>query len=215
MKNLIIYISLFLLTQASFGQCPLNRLVNEINSNTQLKNAIKNNPDLIDSWKKLDDLGADDVLKNDPEVLKYISNGRSNEILLEVEEILGGHSIERHGAHLPLPEMRQRVIGQHPTMPQSRSALKFDSNSIHQSSVNEAFRTHKTDIENHFSQGGGYKEWSFNLNNRIGNGYHNAGTVNNPSAVYVTTDKIKITFAPDSNSPSGYIMISAYPWYTP
>ncbi|MFD2563672.1 hypothetical protein [Aquimarina rubra] len=213
MKKLIIYIGLLLITQVTFSQCPLNRLVNEINTNTQLKNAIKNNPDLIDSWKKLDDLGADDVIKNNPDALKYLSNGRSNEILLEVEELLGGHSMERHGAHLSLLEMEQRVMNTHPTMPQSRSALKFDTNQIHIDAVNRAFNHHKTTIESHFQSSNDYLQLDYNFGSRIGEGYTNIGTRNNPISSLVNSNIVRLAFRADSNSPGGYILDSSYPLF--
>lgn len=72
--------------------------------------AVKENPKLVDAWKKLDDLGADNALKNDPKVLDYVNSGRKNEINLDVEEVLGGHSKFRHGSHLTYNDMKLRAL---------------------------------------------------------------------------------------------------------
>ena len=129
--------------------------------------------DLVNAWKVLDDLGADEALRRNTDALEYLANGRSDKILLDVEELLGGHSKARHGSQIPLTEMEQRVLGTHPTMPQSRSALKFNSDAIHEASVNKAFKEHKAEIEAHFASGGGYKEWDSQLSGNIGDGYYN------------------------------------------
>lgn len=129
--------------------------------------------ELVNAWKVLDDLGADEALRRNTDALEYLANGRSDKILLDVEELLGGHSKARHGSQIPLTEMEQRVLGTHPTMPQSRSALKFNSDAIHEASVNKAFKEHKSEIEAHFASGGGYKEWDSQLSGNIGDGYYN------------------------------------------
>ena len=166
--------------------------------------------DGVNAWK---DWIAFPNLRKRVDLLENYYPKRSK-ILLDVEEIFPGcHSIARHGPHLPLDDMRLRVIGQHPTLGQSRSALKFDTPAIHDASVNKAFTDHKVEIEAHFANGGGYREWDSQLSGRIGEGYTNTGTINNPSAQYVTTDKVKITFDVDPNNPTGYKMISGYPWH--
>ncbi len=94
MKKLILYISFLLVIQLSFAQsnanrslnlinndCPiLKNLVDEINGNPQLKNAIKDNPSLVDALKKIDDLGDDAFkqLRKDPDFLKNFNNILSN-----------------------------------------------------------------------------------------------------------------------------------------
>ena len=51
----------------------LGKLFNACNENPELTKAIKENPALIDSFKKLDDAGINDVIKNNPDVLKQIT----------------------------------------------------------------------------------------------------------------------------------------------
>ena len=50
----------------------LGKLFNACNENPELTKAIKENPALIDSFKKLDDAGINDVIKNNPNNLKII-----------------------------------------------------------------------------------------------------------------------------------------------
>lgn len=126
-------------------------------------------------------------------------------------EDAGGHSIERHGSDLSLEEMEQRVLGEHPTMPQSRTAMRFDSEAIHQDAVDKAFDTFKSDIDNHFANGGDYKEWVFDYGSQVGEGYTNTGTRRNPVASQVTSNKVTIALKPDGAG--GYTLDSAYPTY--
>jgi hypothetical protein len=58
---------------------------------------------------------------------EVVVNGAGRQFSLLAEEALGGHSIARHGPQLTLLEMEQRVLGTHPTIPQSRSALRFET----------------------------------------------------------------------------------------
>ena len=152
-------------------------------------------------------------MRNNVDNLNYLNNKRGDKIKIHVEEALGGHSIARHGHNLLLSDMELRVLGQHPAFPQSRSALKFDSEAIHQASLSKAFKEHKTEIDAHFANGGGYREWDSQLSGRIGEGYTNTGTRRMPISQYVTTDIVRIAFKPDANNPSGYIMDSGYPLY--
>ncbi|WP_299626506.1 RNase A-like domain-containing protein [uncultured Tenacibaculum sp.] len=225
MKKIILYIIFLLATQLSFTQsnanrtlnlinndCPILRnLIDEININPQLKNAIGEDPDLIIAWKKLDDLEADEFFKKDPKILDYVQNGRNNEINIDVEELLGGHSKARHGAHLTDNDMRLRALGQHPNFPQSRSALKFDSDLIHKDAVNKAYRHHKNTIETHFNSSDDYLTLEYNYGSKVGSGYTNIGTRNSPISSPVETNKIVIALKRDTTNPDGYILDSAYP----
>ncbi len=159
------------------------------------------------SPNKLDEFG---------DALQYLANGRGNRILLEIEEALGGHSIGRHGAHLSLDEMRQRVVGTHPTMPQTTKALKFKSDDIHIDAVNKAFQQHKDEILAHFNSGNtSYLKKDIDYGAQVGDGYYNAGTWDNPIPQYVTTKKVQVAFKADPSNPTGYILDSAYPLYVP
>ena len=174
---------------------------------------ITDNPNLVNAWKKLDDLGADAILKRDPDVLKYVQNGRTNKINIEVEELLGGHSKARHGSHLSMNEMEQRVLGTHSSMPQSRSALKFDSDAIHEDAVSKAFQQHKSTIDNHFKTSDDYLELDFDYGSKVGEGFTNTGTRRNPLASQVESSKVRIALKKDATNPDGYILDSAYPLY--
>ncbi|GAA3523250.1 hypothetical protein GCM10022393_42560 [Aquimarina addita] len=79
-----------------------------------------------------------------------------------------------------MKEMKQRVLGTHSSMPQSRSALKFDSYAIHQDVVSKAFQQHKSTIVNHFSTSDDYLELDFDYGSKIGEGFTNTGTRRNP-----------------------------------
>jgi hypothetical protein len=130
---------------------------------------------------------------------------------LDEAESAGGHSIERHGSQLSDAEMQQRVLGTHPSMPQSRTAMKFDSPEVHQSAVDKAFDANKTAIDEHFANGGGYKEWEYNYGEQTGTGYTNTQTRANPNSVPVSSNKVTIAMKPDGNG--GYTLDSAYPSY--
>lgn len=107
--------------------------------------------------------------------------------------------------------MRQRVEGTHPTMPQSRSALKFDDAVVHQNAIDAAFDANKASIDTHFANGGGYKTWEYDYGSQVGTGYTNTGTRSNPVAQPVTTSKVEIAMKPDGAG--GYTLDSGYPKY--
>ncbi|MEO2051687.1 MAG: RNase A-like domain-containing protein [Allomuricauda sp.] len=182
-------------------------------NNKAFTEAVGKNPELLDSWTLLDNLGADEVLRKSKEALEYFTNGRTDKILLDVEELLGGHSKARHGSNLSMVEMEQRVLGTHPVMPQSRSALKFDSDAIHEDAVSKAFQNYKTTIKEHFKTSDDYLELDFEYGSKIGEGFTNKGTRSNPISMQVETSKVRITFKRDVNSPDGYILDSAHPLY--
>lgn len=129
---------------------------------------------------------------------------------LDAHEALGGHSRARHGAHIPSDELRQRVMGTHPTMPQSRSALRFSSPEIHEQAVNQAYRRHRDEIIEHFSSGGGYREWTIDFPG-AGNGFTNTGTRSAPVLVPVTADRVTISLNANPNAPGGFYLVSAFP----
>jgi hypothetical protein len=132
---------------------------------------------------------------------------------IAIEEANGGHSIARHGEHLPMSEMEQRVLGTHPTMRQSRTAMRFTDQVTHEDAVARAYAHHRTAIESHFRNGGGYMEWEFSYGALTGSGYTNTGTLSRPIAVPVTSQKVKIAFRPDASNSRGYSLDSAYPSY--
>jgi RHS repeat-associated protein len=135
---------------------------------------------------------------------------------LSAQEALGGHSIARHGSGLRLSELRARVAGTHPTMPQSRSALKFINDYIHEDAVNKAYAKYSTDIQNHFASGGAYKSWTFDYGSPTGAGFTNIATRANPTIIPIQPSaltKVTISFAPDPLAPGGFRLDSAYPAY--
>jgi hypothetical protein len=128
------------------------------------------------------------------------------------EEALGGHSIARHGPQLTLLEMEQRVLGTHPTIPQSRSALRFETQVIHEDAVNKAFTQYGDEIDVFFANPNNtYKEWTFDYGSKVGSGYTNTGTLNNPVSLAVTSNKVTISIKRVANSPRGYRLESAFP----
>lgn len=140
--------------------------------------------------------------------------GSSLKIDLLEEERLGGHSIERHGPHLTMQEMEQRVMGTHSTLGQSRSALRFENVAVHVESTNAAYDYYRSEIDAHFKAGGDYREWEFEFGSITGSGYSNTGTRSNPiRSSRITSTKVKIAFEPDVNSPRGYKLVSSYPSY--
>jgi hypothetical protein len=131
---------------------------------------------------------------------------------LLAEEALGGHSIARHGPQLSLVEMEQRVLGAHPTLPQSRSALRFETKAIHEDAVNKAYSHYIDEIDNFFQNPiNDYKEWTLDYGSKVGSGYTNTGTLNHPVSVPVTSNKVTISIKRDLNSPKGYRLESAFP----
>ena len=137
--------------------------------------------------------------------------------MLDVEETFPGcHSIERHGVQLSPTDLQLRAKGEHPTLPPTKKSTKFDSQQLHDDAVNAAFNQHKVDIEAHFASGGGYKEWDIDYGSQVGSGYYNSGDYGAGAILNeVTTTKVKIAFNKDPLNPTGYKMISAYPWYNP
>lgn len=195
MKNLILYISLFFIAQVSFGQgtgCPLKKIIDASNESVEFKKLLKENPEHVTS---------------------YATQGRKAGIDLDIEEALGGHSKARHGSHLTDLEMKQRVLGTHPDFPQSRSALKFDSDAVHKDAVNKAFEKHKTVIKSHFSSSDDYLELEYDYGSKVGSGFTNTGTRRNPVSSAVESDKIIIAFKRDATNPDGFILDSAYPLF--
>jgi hypothetical protein len=146
-----------------------------------------------------------------PKSIKGIFGKKKGYKKIEDAELAGGHSIERHGAQLTDVEMEQRILGTHPTMPQSRTAMKFDSPEVHQNAVDAAYDAYISEIDAHFASGGGYKEWEFDYGSKTGTGYTNTGTRSNPVSVPVTSTKVTIAMKPDGAG--GYILDSAYPSY--
>lgn len=133
-----------------------------------------------------------------------------HEINLENEEANGGHSLARHGAHIPLLSLQQRVMGIHPTMPQSRTAMKFNSLAEHRNVVNEAYQANKGVINGHFGGGGGYYT-SHYAKAGVGTGFTNTGTRAAPVPVQIVVGTgVDIAFAP-TGTPRGWRMDSAYP----
>jgi hypothetical protein len=101
-------------------------------------------------------------------------------------------------------------------MPQSRSALKFTNEHTHADAVNQAYAKYSTDIQNHFSSGGGYREWTFDYGSPVGVGFTNTGTRANPVVVPIqpgSVTKVTISFKPDPSAPGGFRLESAYPAY--
>ncbi|RIV42065.1 fibronectin type III domain-containing protein [Flagellimonas pelagia] len=190
------------------------RLLNQDLNNKAFAEAVGKNPELLDSWRLLDNLGADEVLRNSKEALEYFTNGRTDKILLDVEELLGGHSKARHGAQLTMAEMEQRVLGTHPSMGQSRSALKFDGDLLHEDAVSQAFNSKKADIEAHFNSGQTTNfELEYDFGSQVGTGYTNTGTLSEPTSFAVKSTKVKLVFKADPTNPTGYILLTAYPSY--
>jgi hypothetical protein len=135
---------------------------------------------------------------------------------LAAQEARGGHSITRHGAQVRLSELRQRVLGTHPTMPQSRTAMKFINDGLHKDAVNRAYLHYQSEIEAHFKAGGQYREWTFDCGSPTGVGLTNTGTRKNPVVQAVpagATTRVTISFHPDSGGPGGFRLESAFPVY--
>jgi hypothetical protein len=151
------------------------------------------------------------ILRKRIDVLENYYPKRSK-IILDVEETFPGcHSKTRHGTQLTPNDLQLRAKGEHPTLPRAKTSTKFDSEQLHDDAVNTAFNQHKADIEAHFANGGGYKEWDIDYGSQVGSGYYNSGDYG-PGAILneVTSTKVKITFDKDLTNPTGYKMISAY-----
>lgn len=132
---------------------------------------------------------------------------------LVAQEARGGHSNARHGPQLSLSELRQRVLGIHPTMPQSRTAMKFQNAHVHSDAVEKAYLANQANIAAHFAGGGGYRTWTFDYGSRTGVGFTNTGTLSKPVVQAVESTKVTIAFRPDPTAPSGFSLVSAYPAY--
>ena len=169
------------------------------------KNLNKTNPELADDIEKA--IAEGDFGK----LVRLINNKVADEFDLFAEEALGGHSLARHGEQLSMVELEQRVMGTHSTMPQSRSALKFDSADIHKEAVNKAYQHFKSEIDAHFASGGQYKEWTFDFGSQTGQGYTNTGTRSNPVSLRVTSNKVTISLDATTANSRGYYLLSAFP----
>lgn len=173
---------------------------------------------LQEDSKKLEN-DVDDLHNNlkDPEGPATVTPGvllpRQPDIIdLLAEQALGGHSLERHSSTLRLAELRERVLGTHSTMPQSRTAMKFTNPSTHAESVNQAYLKFQTEIEQHFASGGGYQEWTFeNYGSQTGVGFTNTGTRANPVVEAVVSEKVTISLDRHSGAPRGFYLVSAFP----
>ncbi|MGH8902355.1 MAG: putative T7SS-secreted protein [Egibacteraceae bacterium] len=132
---------------------------------------------------------------------------------LKAYEALGGHSIARHGPQLSLSELRQRVLGTHPAMPQSRTATKFTNEFTHAEAVDKAHLSHKADVDAHFANPRNADTISrtFDYESRTGVGFENVGTRGNPDARPVETTKVTVVYRRDANAPNGYRIHTAYP----
>ncbi len=167
----------------------------------------------VKAWEKWIDFPN---LRTRIDLLKNYYPQRSK-IILDIEETFDGcHSKARHGSHLTSNDMQLRAKDEHPTLPGAKTSTKFDSEQLHDDAVNAAYNQHKDAIEAHFANGGGYKEWDIDYGIQVGSGYYNSGDYG-PGAILneVTTKKVKIAFDKDLTNPTGYKMISAYPWYKP
>ncbi|MEN9612947.1 MAG: hypothetical protein RLZZ628_3761 [Bacteroidota bacterium] len=129
------------------------------------------------------------------------------------EEAAGGHSIARHGSHLSMVDMEERVLGTHSSLGQSRSALKFMSQQIHEDAVNAVYTAYLGDIETHFRTNGNNESWELDLGRPIGEGFRNSATLSAPTSVQVSSTRVKAVFKADPNHPRGFFLLTAYPVY--
>lgn len=127
------------------------------------------------------------------------------------QEALGGHSLERHSSQVSLSELRDRVLGNHPTMPQSRTAMKFTNGHTHAEAVNQAYLRFQAEIEQHFASGGGYREWTLEYGSQTGVGFTNTGTRGNPVLQSVTSEKVTLSFDRHPTASGGFYLVSAFP----
>ena len=192
----------------NLSQEDLAKLIMDFNTNPDILKRFIEEPELLEGWRALDNHPN---LRNDIGAIEYLTDGRGTIIRLDVEEVLGGHSIARHGAHLSDQDMRLRALGIHPTLPPTKKSLKFDSDDLHQNSVQAAYEQYLNEIQQHFANGGGPKDWVFDFGSTIGRGYQNLGTNANPNLIEVTSTKVKIVFVPDPNSPGGFKLLTAFP----
>jgi hypothetical protein len=164
---------------------------------------------------KLFQAGKSSLVSNPPKGTNNVTAGkkiRLGGIDISAEEAAGGHSIARHGSHLTLRDMEERVLGTSSLMGQSRSALKFISNQIHEDATSAAFAAHKSDIEAHFSTPGtDYMKYSHDFGSIVGEGYTNTTTRNAPTSLRVTTTKVEIAVIRDASDPRGFRIDSSYP----
>jgi Bacterial CdiA-CT RNAse A domain len=160
--------------------------------------------------------GKSSVVLNAPKGTNAEATGkklRLGVIDIASEEGAGGHSIARHGAHLSMVDMEERVLGTHSSLGQSRSALKFLSQSIQEDAINAAYTAYRGDIEAHFRTNGGNESWELDLGSPIGEGFRNSATLSAPTSVQVSTTRVKVVFKADPNHPRGFFLLTAYPVY--
>lgn len=119
-------------------------------------------------------------------------------------ERLGGHCLERHGPSVKLGDLKKRVMGTHATMPQSRTALKFPSQSAMIQALKAVFKKHGSAIQDHFSKGGGEESWEkVNVGAPVGVGFTNTGTRKNPVSKAIQlgeVTKVSLFLKPKSGS---------------
>jgi hypothetical protein len=183
----------------------------QLKQNPELKNRLDEIENLDLKEKARQAWEFEQKLSQAPNMQAVLVSPQPKQIDLHTQEGLGGHSIDRHGAQVKLSELRQRVLGTHPTHPQSRSAMKFNNEHTHANSVEAAYLHYKTEIDAHFAAGGGYKEWTFDYGSRTGVGFTNTGTRKNPSIQAVTSNKVTISL--DAHSAGGFYLVSAFPAY--
>jgi hypothetical protein len=184
----------------------------QLKQNPELKNRLDKIEKISDPQEKAKQAKQlEQELSQAPNMQAVLVSPQPKQIDLHTQEGLGGHSIDRHGAQVKLSELRQRVLGTHPTHPQSRSAMKFNNEHTHANSVEAAYLHYKTEIDAHFAAGGGYKEWTFDYGSQTGVGFTNTGTRRNPSIQAVTTNKVTISLK--AHSAGGFYLESAFPAY--
>ena len=110
--------------------------------------------------------------------------------------------------------MRQRVEGNAPGLPQSRTALKFLDKATMDDAVNTAYTRFRAEIIDHFKAGGDYKEWSLDTGKPVGEGFTNTGTRANPVVRALTpaeVTKVTISFNKNPAAPGGFYLVSGFP----
>jgi len=87
----ILLLTIFLAgTLLTFGQvpgCQLDEFLDDVKVNPELSNAVKENADLVDAWKVLDDAGVDDAIRKNPvrlgEIDNYLKKNPGTEIAIK------------------------------------------------------------------------------------------------------------------------------------
>ena len=196
-----------------FSTDMLDDLIADLESKAELVTAFNGDSELLRGWEEARSTPLSESQRRDQKTLTFLTKLRDS-IDLNLEEGLGGHSIERHGAQLSMHDMQQRVLGTHPSFPQSRSAMKFKSFGAHAGSVNFAYRHYRDEIKQMYLTGGVYKTWdSLTYSSDTGEGYTNTQTRSNPNAVAVTSDTVIIATRPDESRDDLFSLDSAYPGY--